>query len=80
MQFVYAIALLIASYVISSLVARPKRTAAPTPATEEEFDFPQADEGTPQAIVFGDCWLNGWMVLWHGNYRTVAIKTKGGKK
>lgn len=80
MNFVYAIVLLIASYVITSLVSRPKKSAPALPALESDFDFPQADEGTPQAVVFGDCWTSSWMVLWHGKYRSTAIRTKGGKK
>jgi len=80
MNFLFAIALLIASYVISSLVNKPKRAEPAKPALESEFDFPQADEGTPQAVIFGDCWSSNWVVLWHGNDRSVAIKSGGGGK
>jgi hypothetical protein len=30
--------------------------------------------------VFGDVWIPDWFVLGMGNFRTDAIRTKGGKK
>lgn len=44
------------------------------PASFEDFDFPQFDEGTPIAYVFGDVWLEDWMVLGAGNYRPIQKK------
>lgn len=73
-----AIYFLIASIVISAALA-PKPQSA-VAAAFEDFDFPTADEGTPQAVFFGDCWSEDWMVMSVGRYRTVAIKSKGGKK
>ena len=46
------------------------------PASFEDFDFPQFDEGTPIAYVFGDVWLDDWMVLGLGNYRAVQKEVK----
>lgn len=74
--FAWALVLMVASYVIQSLVVQ-KPTVKPTAL--EEFEFPQAEEGTPQAVFFGDCWTAGWMVLWFGNFRTKKIKSKGKK-
>lgn len=51
---------------------------AKPPEALEEIDFPQADEGTPQAVFFGDCWSEDWMVLAVGNYRTSPIMSEGG--
>lgn len=51
---------------------------AKSPEALEEIDFPQADEGTPQAVFFGDCWSEDWMVLAVGNYRTSPITSQGG--
>lgn len=59
------------SFVIST--ATRKKPTPPKAAGFEEFDFPQADEGTPQIVVFGDVWLKGWMVLSYGNYRTSPV-------
>jgi hypothetical protein len=78
MQFLWAIALLVASFAIQALITpKPEK---PKPAGMDEFDFPQTDEGTPQSVFFGDCWTSDWVVLWYGNLRTSAVKSKGGKK
>ena len=77
-NFLWAIGMLIASYAIQAVLA-PK-PVKPKPAAFDEFDFPQVDEGTPQAVIFGDVWTSDWQILWFGNYRTSAIKTKSGKK
>lgn len=72
-----AIGLLVVSYAVQALtMKRPK----PKTTTLDDFDVPQIEEGTPQAVVFGDVWLEGWQVLWYGNYRTTKISAKGGKK
>lgn len=67
---------LIASYVISYALT-PKQKP-PKPAAFEDLDIPQIEEGTAQAVFFGDCWTGDWQVLGVGNYRTVPI-TVGGK-
>ncbi len=72
------IGLMVLSAVLS--VALAKKPPVPKPTAFEDFDFPQADEGTPQAVIFGDVWSESWMVLAVGNYRTTKIKSKGGKK
>lgn len=68
---------LVASYAISALTMKrpPERRV-----TLDDFDVPQVEEGTPHAVVFGEGWIEGWQVLWFGNFRTTKIKTKGGKK
>lgn len=78
MNFLWAIGMLIASYAITVMLT-PK-AEVPKPSALEDFDFPQIDEGTPQAVVFGDVWIQDWMVLWYGNMRTSKIKAKGSKK
>ena len=60
-----------ASYVSTALAPKPK---SPKPAAIDEFEFPQIDEGTPQTVIFGDCWSEGWFVLGIGNFRTPPIK------
>jgi len=78
MQFLFAIALMLASSVLQAMT-QPKPTK-PERASIGDFDFPQAKEGTSQIVIFGDCWITAWTVLWYGNLRTRAIKSKGGKK
>lgn len=69
------IALIVVSLIAS--VALAPKPAQPKPPALGDFDFPQIDEGTPQIVVFGDCWVDSWMVLGVGNYRTEAVKAKG---
>lgn len=71
------LALLVIALVVS-VAMRPK-TAAPKPASLDEFDLPTPDEGTPQCVVFGDVWTSDWQVLAYGNLRTKKVKTSSGK-
>jgi hypothetical protein len=74
--FAIALIALVVSYVIQSfLMKRPKIK----PTALEDIDFPQVEEGTMQAVIFGDVWTEAEQVLWYGNYRTVKIKSKGKK-
>lgn len=75
-MFAWALVFMVASYVIQSFLIKQPNVQA---STLEDFDFPQFEEGTPEAVLFGDGWTSGWMVLWYGNFRTIKIKS-GGKK
>lgn len=66
------LAIFVASVIISAAL-RPK-AATPKPAAFEDFDFPQSTEGTAQVFVFGDVWIEDWMVVGAGNYRTSPIR------
>ncbi len=71
-----AFIMLVASYVIQSfLIKRPKTK----PTALEDIEFAQAEEGTPEMVIFGDVWTEGPQVLWYGNFRTIKIKSKGKK-
>lgn len=78
MTIYWAVFMLVASYLISASMA-PKQQG-PTPTAFADIDFPQADEGTPQCVVFGDCWITDWTVLAVGNYRVDEIHAGGGGK
>lgn len=79
MNIGWAIFMLVASYLIQTAMMPKQQGVQPT--AFEDIDFPQADEGTPQCVVFGDCWVNDWTVCAVGNYRVEAIKAgSGGKK
>jgi len=67
----------VATIVLSAFGPKPPKQKG---ATLDDFEAPQIDDGTPHAVVFGDAWLEGWQVLWYGNFRTKKIKSKGGKK
>jgi hypothetical protein len=51
-----------------------KKNSTPEAATEDDWNMPMPDEGTPQCVFFGDCWTADWFVLGYGNYRYDAIK------
>lgn len=69
------IALFVVSLVVNyALQRRQFQSSSAKPAALSDFAFPQADEGTPQAVVFGDVWTGDWMVLATGNYRAKAIR------
>jgi hypothetical protein len=67
----------IVSLIISILTAPKPKNAKPISLSED--DFPQTVEGSPIVWVFGDVWIQDWMVLGVGNFRLSAIKTKSGK-
>ncbi len=68
----WAIAFLFISVVIT--YAMMPKIQPPKPEAFEDIDFPQADEGTPQCVFFGDCWSGDWTVIAVGNYRTQEIR------
>lgn len=69
------IAIMVVMLVLS--VALAPKPPQPKPPALGDFEFPQVDEGTPQMVVFGDCWVEPWMVLGYGNFRTSPVKGKG---
>lgn len=71
------IIIMIVSMVVA-YVTRPK-PKSPKPAAIGDFDMPVVEEGTEQAVFFGDCWITGWQVLSYGNLRTTKVQTKSGK-
>lgn len=62
--------------VVSALISYAMRPKPPKakPATLEELEVPTPDEGTPQCVIFGDCWVQDWCVLGLGNFRTSPVK------
>ena len=50
------------------------------PAGLSEIEAPIAEEGVEIPVLFGTRDLNGPNVVWYGDLKTVAIKSKGGKK
>nr|DAW21684.1 MAG TPA: hypothetical protein [Caudoviricetes sp.] len=75
----YALISMAVSYAITASMA--PSPPSNDPASMSEVEFPQTDEGTPQAVVFGDVWISNWTILALGNFRTTPIiKPTGGKK
>lgn len=83
MNFLWAIGLMIVSYAIQALTAKkPSGAENAKPATFNDFQFPQHDEGTAQPVIFGDVWIEDEMILYYGNLSSQAIRAKSasGKK
>jgi hypothetical protein len=74
------LAILVVSMVLSYVTAAKSQGNAAAAATSDDFDFPQATEGTPQMVIFGDCWTSDFTVIGLGNYRNSPIRKSGGKK
>jgi len=70
-KIVIAVVAAVASAVVAT---RSNSGSAQQPATFQDFDFPQWDEGTPIAYVFGDVWSEDWMVIGAGGYMPVQFK------
>lgn len=74
-----ALILLVISTIISIALA-PKQQGTP-PTALQDIDIPQVDEGTPQGVIFGDCWSGDFTILGIGNYHVEEIQGgSGGKK
>ena len=71
-QLIYFIVMMVLSAALAPKPPKPKAAAL------ADFDFPTADEGTPQIVVFGDVWLTDWTVIGIGNYRNQAIRKSTG--
>ena len=71
------IAILVVSMVLTRLMTpKPEK---PAPQALDQESLPKTAEGTPQCVIFGDCWTADFQALSYGNLRTRPIKTKSGK-
>ncbi len=52
----------------------------PKPAALEDFEIPQAVQGAPFAMIFGECRDKSPVVAWYGALTSKPIKATGGKK
>ena len=77
---VQALFMIAASFLLTAIFTPSQQQGQQAPAGFDEFDFPQADEGTPQCVFFGECWSPDWTVLAVGKYRTTPIIGDGGGK
>ncbi len=55
------IAILVASYLISS--ATSAKAPKPKPEALTSEDLPQTEDGTGHYVIFGDVWIEDWIVL-----------------
>ena len=74
-QFFVGVALAL----IATFALRPKPQTQP-PAGLSEIKVPTAEDGREIPVLFGCRPLRGANVVWYGDFKTEAIKSKGGKK
>lgn len=72
------IAVFIVALVVSYAMT-PKPQSQP-PAGLGDIKAPTAEEGREIPVLFGTRDLESPNVVWYGDLKTVAIRTKGGKK
>lgn len=75
---IYAVSALVASYAIVAYITPEVEDAKR--GTLDDFDYPQVDEGTPQAVIFGDVVTEDFHVLYYGNLRTSPVKAENVSK
>ena len=63
----------------ASFILAPKPQSQPSPLLDD-IQFPQASASLEIPVLFGCREMRSPNVLWYGNLKTTAIKTKGGKK
>jgi hypothetical protein len=73
-------ALIVLAISITVSIALAPKPPQPKPASLADFDVPTAEEGRPIPVVFGTVTVTGPNVIWYGDLRTQAIRSKGGKK
>lgn len=82
--WIIAIVLLVLATILTMVLAQSQKQQTTESAKLKDFKFPVPDEGTSQAVIFGDVWTTDWQVLGVSNYKTEAIHTssggRGGKK
>ena len=74
----WQIIITVAMLVLSAMLApKPKN---PKPGGLGDVKVPQAREGDSIPVLFGTRDIEAPNVVWYGDLKTVAVKSKGGKK
>jgi hypothetical protein len=73
-QVLWWVVTAVVSYALS-----PRPKSAPPPGVGQ-FEAPTAEEGREIPVLFGTREISGPNIVWYGDVKTVAIRTKGGKK
>ena len=72
------IVIAVVSLVLSAMLAPKPQN--PKPGGLGDIKVPQAKEGGSIPVLFGTRDIEAPNVVWYGNLKTVAVKSKGGKK
>ncbi len=76
----FVVSMLYSAYSANKAAKAAAKSASVDPADWSSAEWPTADEGTPQAMIFGDCWSEDWFVLAVGNKRARPIQTDSADK
>lgn len=68
----------VVSLVLSAMLAPKPQN--PKPGGLGDIKVPQAKEGGSIPVLFGTRDIEAPNVVWYGDLKTVAVKSKGGKK
>jgi len=77
MAWIYIIIYVIA--LIAAYALMPKPQSQPPPGIDS-IKTATAEEGREIPVLFGTKIINSPNIVWYGNFRTVAVKKKAGKK
>jgi len=68
---------MVALSVLSALLA--KKPDSPKKATLDDVTIPTAEANKPIPVIFGTVWCKDPNVVWYGDLKAKAIKSKSGK-
>ncbi len=77
MAWLYIIYFVVALVISFAMQPKPQSQKA---AGLGDIQVPTAEEGREIPVLFGTRDIDGPNVVWYGDLKTVAIKSKGGKK
>jgi hypothetical protein len=72
---IWFVVTMVVSYFATKMAMKDRQKQ--DPLSEGDVDIPQVNEGTPQAVLHGDCWTAGWTVLGWGHVTNRGIKSHG---
>jgi hypothetical protein len=77
MGWEWAVYFLIALFVVVAMAPKPQ---SQPPAGLKDIQAPIAEEGAEIAVLFGTREMKGPNVIWYGDFESVPVQKKGGKK
>lgn len=77
MAWIYAVVFIVAMVAAYAMMPKPQTAK---PAGLGDIQAPTAEDGREIPVLFGTRDLKGPNVVWYGDFRSVPVKKKGGKK
>ncbi len=76
-MFWFVVIFIIALVAVVSMIPKPQ---SQKPAGFGDIQVPTAEEGREIPVLFGTKVIRSPNVVWYGDFKATAIKSKGGKK